>query len=90
MEEELDFKCFKKVIKKNPRNGGIILQSSAMKFLTGIVTEITEIINTIPVSEEQQIAEKTVEYNTPAFVCFVDLTKAFDRIYLKHVQSTFV
>lgn len=30
----------------------------------------------------RQIAEKSREYNKPAYLCFVDMTKAFDRVRL--------
>lgn len=30
----------------------------------------------------RQIAEKAIEYDKPTFMCFVDLTKAFDRVRL--------
>ena len=33
----------------------------------------------------RQIAETSIEYNKPAFVCFIDLTKAFDRVRLSDV-----
>ena len=33
----------------------------------------------------RQITEKTIEFNKPTFMCFVDLTKAFDRVKLKDV-----
>ena len=33
----------------------------------------------------RQIVEKAIEYNVPAFMCFVDLRKAFDRVRLSDV-----
>lgn len=30
----------------------------------------------------KQIKEKATEYNTPAYICFINLTKAFDRVRL--------
>ena len=33
----------------------------------------------------RQIAEKAIEFNKPAFMCFVDLTQAFDRVKLEDV-----
>jgi len=33
----------------------------------------------------QQIAEKSTEFNNTAYFCFVDLTKAFDRVKLADV-----
>ncbi|TGZ53411.1 hypothetical protein DBV15_01470 [Temnothorax longispinosus] len=31
----------------------------------------------------RQIVEKAIKYNSPAFMCFVDLSKAFDRVNKK-------
>ena len=31
------------------------------------------------------ITEKVIEFNKPAFICFVDLTQAFDRVELEDV-----
>ena len=28
----------------------------------------------------RQITEKAIKFNKPAFMCFVDLTQAFDRV----------
>ena len=33
----------------------------------------------------KQISEKSLEFNKPAFMCFVDMTKAFDRMMLRDV-----
>ena len=33
----------------------------------------------------RQITEKAIEFNKPAFRCFVDLTQAFDRVKLEDV-----
>ena len=30
----------------------------------------------------KQIKEKVIEYSMPAYICFIDLTMAFDRVYL--------
>lgn len=30
----------------------------------------------------RQIVEKAIQYGKPAFMCFIDLTKAFDRVKL--------
>ena len=30
----------------------------------------------------KQLKEKSIEFNTPAYVCLIDLTKAFDRVRL--------
>jgi hypothetical protein len=35
----------------------------------------------------RQIREKAIEYNTSAYLCFIDLTKAFDRIKLNDVVN---
>ena len=35
----------------------------------------------------RQIVEKALEFNKPAFLCFVDLTKAFDQVRLEDVLS---
>jgi predicted oxidoreductase len=35
----------------------------------------------------RQIREKEIEYNTSAYLCFIDLTKAFDRIKLNDVVN---
>jgi len=37
----------------------------------------------------KQLVEKTVEFNKPAFMCFIDLTKAYNRIRLKDVTRAF-
>lgn len=33
----------------------------------------------------KQVSEKSIEFNKPAYMCFVDMTKAFDRVRLKDV-----
>lgn len=33
----------------------------------------------------RQITEKSIEYNKPAYLCFIDLTKAFDQVQLEDV-----
>jgi aminoglycoside/choline kinase family phosphotransferase len=33
----------------------------------------------------RQVKEKAIEYNKPVYACFVDMTKAFDRVRLKDV-----
>ena len=35
----------------------------------------------------RQIVEKAIEFNKPAYLCFVDLTKAFDRVRLQDVTN---
>ena len=78
---------------------GISLVSTMSKFLTKIFEE--EFADTGICEEQQgfrknrpaidaifiirQITEKAIEFNTPVFMCFVDLTQAFDRIKLEDV-----
>ena len=38
-----------------------------------------------PIFIIRQINEKTIEFNKPAFMCFVDLTQAFAMVKLKDV-----
>ena len=35
----------------------------------------------------RQVVKKAIEYNKPSYLCFIDLTKAFDRIMLKDVGN---
>jgi hypothetical protein len=35
----------------------------------------------------RQIAENTTEFNRTAYLCFIDLTKAFDRVRLADVAK---
>jgi hypothetical protein len=35
----------------------------------------------------RQIAEKAIEFNHTAYLCFIDLTKAFDRVRLDDVAK---
>ena len=81
--------------------GGITLLSAVLKLFTKILSET--ISHTGIVEEQQdfrrnrstidavfilrQIIEKAIEFNKPAFLCFVDLTKAFDRVQLKDVVA---
>ena len=32
----------------------------------------------------RQVTEKSIEYNKPAYICFIDLEKAFDRVQLRY------
>ena len=73
--------------------------STMSKFLTKIFEE--EIADTGLYEEQQgfrknrsaidaiftirQITEKAIEFNKPAFMCFVDLIQAFDRVKLEDV-----
>ena len=75
-------------------------KNTAMKLLTKIITQhlsSTVSINEEPQGLRQnrstidaifilrQIIEKSIKFNKPAFLCFVDLTQAFDRVQLKDV-----
>ncbi|XP_048516481.1 uncharacterized protein LOC125502440 [Dendroctonus ponderosae] len=42
-------------------------------------------VQDLPVFVLRQMVEKSIEYNKPAFICFVDLTRAFDSVQLKDV-----
>ena len=33
----------------------------------------------------RQIVEKSIEYNKPAYLCFIDLTKSFDRVRIDDI-----
>ena len=93
---------YKKAAKTDTTNyRGISLLSRMSKFLTKIFEE--EIPDTGICEEPQgfvknrsaidaiftirQITEKAIEFNKPAFMCFVDLTQAFDRVKLEDVVS---
>lgn len=102
-KQSITIPLFKKGDRKEPSNyRGITLLSCVLKLLTNIIgTAMSHTIPLS--EEQQgfrknrstvdaififrQIAEKAIEYNKPAFVCFVDLTKAFDRIRLADVLS---
>ncbi|XP_056633386.1 uncharacterized protein LOC130442984 [Diorhabda sublineata] len=89
---------FKKGLKTCPENyRGITLLNTVMKIFTSILKDKlqTQIKNaeeqqgftkgrsiTDAVFIIKQIKEKATEYNMPAYICFIDLTKAFDRIRL--------
>lgn len=73
---------------------GVTLLSTVMKLFTKILA--TRVSDTGIAEEQQgfrqnrsttyaifiirQITEKAIEFNHPAFMCFMDLTKAFNRI----------
>jgi len=38
----------------------------------------------------KQLKEKSIEFNTPAYVCFIDLTKAFDRVRLSDIINILI
>ena len=92
---------FKKGSKTNPDNyRGITLLNTTLKLFTK-VTLSKLLQYTQPREEQQgfrknpsttdaifivrQIAEKSIEFNHTAYMCFVDLTKAFDRVRLADV-----
>lgn len=92
---------FKKGDKKNPGNyRGITLLNTSMKLFTNTLKSIIS-NNIQLSEEQQgfrnnrsttdaifilrQIVEKSIEYDKPAYMCFIDLTKAFDRIRLNDV-----
>lgn len=35
----------------------------------------------------RQLIEKFIKYNKPIYMCFIDLTKALDRVQLRDVTS---
>lgn len=92
---------FKKGDTSNPENyRGITLLNSSMKLFTHILgrdliseMELSEeqqgfrknrsTIDAIFIV--RQIAEKALEFDKPAYLCFIDLTKAFDKIKLRDV-----
>ena len=53
------------------------------KSLTKIFKE--EIADTGLCEEQREFKKKAIEFNKPAFMCFVDLTEAFDRVQLEDV-----
>lgn len=95
-KESLLIPILKKGDRRKPENyRGISLMNSTLKLLTAIIKDkIEERLNMA--EEQQgfrknrstidatfivrQIVEKSIEYNKPAFMCFVDLKSAFDRV----------
>lgn len=85
----------------NPNNyRGINLLDTGLKITTKIIANLINSHTTLAEEQQgfrcgrscndaifiiRQIAEKSIEYNKPAFMCFIDLRKAFDRILLKDV-----
>lgn len=92
---------FKKGEKTDPNNyRGINLLSTTLKLTTRIISNKINSITQISEEQQgfrsgrscndavfviRQIIEKSIEYNRPAFLCFVDLEKAFDRVQLQDV-----
>ena len=94
---------FKKGDKQNPNNyRPINLLNSMLKITTKIIqNKLTEMIPLC--EEQQgyrlgrscidaifvvrQIVEKSLEFNKPAYLCFIDLEKAFDRLELKDILN---
>jgi len=92
---------FKKGSKTNPDNyRGITLLNTTLKLFTKVVLrKLLQYIQ--PREEKQgfrknrsttdaifivrQIAEKAIKFNHTAYLCFVDLTKSFDRVRLADV-----
>lgn len=98
--ESITIPIFKRGEKIDPRNyRGISLLSTVSKLLTKVLAE--EVATTGIREEQQgfrpnrsavdaifilrQLAEKAIEFNKPAFMYFVDLTQAFDRVRLRDV-----
>ena len=99
-KHDVTIPIYKKGAKTDTTNyRGISLLSTMSKFLTKIFEE--EIADTGLCEEQQgfrknrsaidaiftirQITEKAIEFNKPAFMYFVDLTQAFDRVKLEDV-----
>ncbi|KAH1024898.1 hypothetical protein HUJ05_009734 [Dendroctonus ponderosae] len=99
-KDSITIPIFKKGEKTEPKNyRGITLHSTVSKLLTKILAE--EVTNTGICEEQQgfrhnrstidailtlrQIAEKAIEFNKPAFMCFIDLSQAFDKVRLTDV-----
>ena len=94
---------FEKGSKTTPDNyRGIALLNTILKLFTKVIlSKLVTYIQ--PREEQQgfrknrsttdanfiirQIIEKSIEFNNPAYLCFVDLTKAFDRVRLTDVTE---
>ena len=95
-KESIIISLFKKGSKTNPESyRGITLLNTTLKLFTRVILrKLLKYIQ--PREEQQgfrknrsttdaifimcQIIEKSIEFNHPAYLCFVDLTKAFDRV----------
>lgn len=87
---------FKKGDKFVPENyRGITLLNTCSKLFTSVLKDILEQIVHMAEEQQgfrknrgtndaifmvRQLAEKSIEFNKPLFLCFVDLEKAFDRV----------
>lgn len=94
---------FKKGDKKEPNNyRGINLLNTSLKLTTKIITEKLSSLTehqeeqqgfrkgrscTDAIFVVRQIVEKALEFNRPAFMCLIDLQKAFDRIRLSDMTE---
>lgn len=92
---------FKKGEKSGPNNyRGINLLCTTLKLTTKIISNKITSLTQISEEQQgfrngrscndavfviRQITEKSIEYNRPAFLCFIDLEKAFDRVQLQDV-----
>ncbi|KAK9881036.1 hypothetical protein WA026_014379 [Henosepilachna vigintioctopunctata] len=92
---------FKRGDKKEPKNyTGIYLLDSMLKLITKIFTTKINSITTLADQQQgfrtgrsctdaifvmRQVLEKSIEFNKPAFLCFIDLQNAFEKIQLKDV-----
>ncbi|XP_056636715.1 uncharacterized protein LOC130445195 [Diorhabda sublineata] len=79
---------------------GINLLDTTLKLVTKVITNKINAITSLSKEQQsfrsgrscvdavfilRQVVEKSIEYNKPAYLCFIDLQKAFDRIQLKDV-----
>lgn len=92
---------FQKRDKKFPSNfRGINLLSTSLKLTTKIITNKINRVTSLADEQQgfrsgrsctdavfviRQVTEKSIEYNKPAFICFVDLERALNRVQLKDV-----
>lgn len=92
---------FKKGNKKDPVNyRGITLLDTMLKVLTKIIANKINLYTTFSEEQQgfrsgrsctdaifvmRQIVEKSIEYKKPAYLCFIDIQKAFDCIQLPDI-----
>lgn len=91
---------FKKGDRQEPNNyRGINLLDTTLKLVTKVITNKNSITSFEDEQQRfrsgrscvdavfvlRQIVEKSIEYNKPAYLCFIDRTKAFDRIKLESI-----